>query len=79
MIADVFRAPQAREHFAHLLEECEDNSEFKWVSIDGTAKPAFTLVGQVSYRAPRWVREDQAVPIDDQFHAALTMRGRTGA
>ncbi|CAK0855829.1 unnamed protein product, partial [Prorocentrum cordatum] len=70
---------RARERLAGLLAECEDDGELQWVSIDGAAKPAFTLVGQASCRAPRWVREDQAVPIDDQLHVVLTMRVRSGA
>ncbi|CAK0899357.1 unnamed protein product, partial [Prorocentrum cordatum] len=59
--------------------ECENNSEFQWVPTDGTSKPACTLVGQASYRATRCVREDQAVPVDDQLHVVFTMRGWTGA
>ncbi len=62
-----------------LMEECYMADEFKAISIDCTFRLMFALLGQVSYRAPRAIREEQAIAAADMVHALCSVRGITGA
>ena len=79
LVSDVFTSPAVKRLVSALVTECEANGELTSISIDGTYKPAFTLLGQTSYRAPRSARASQSTPLQDQRFTLLTGLGLSGA
>ena len=64
--------------FDDLLSTCHRRAEFESLSIDCTFRLMMSLLGQVSYRAPKEVRARQPLSAE-ALHAALSARGKTGA
>jgi hypothetical protein len=61
------------------MEECYMADDFKAISVDCTFRLMFALLGQVSYRTPNAIREEQAIAAADMVHALCSVRGITGA
>ena len=59
--------------------ECEAHGEHKSISIDGTFKPAFTLLGQPSFLSPAAEKANHATPVAEQNYTLLTGLGISGA
>ena len=79
MIEDIFFSPRINLLHERLLEECQFHSEFRSLSIDGTAKVCLKLLGQAHPLKPLVVRRGQALPESDALHKVISIRGRTGA
>jgi hypothetical protein len=77
--ADVFESPAAAALQKKLIDELTSNSECKCMTIDGSSKPSFTLLGQASYRASKEIKAKQAIRPVEQKHAVLSGRGMTSA
>ena len=75
----VFGSPAVQSVKRKLKQECEVNREYRSVSLDGTMKPCFTLLGQPTYLAPRAAKADHAVPVSEQKYTLITGLGLTGA
>ena len=79
LVADVFQSPAVQELKKALMVECECHCEYKSISIDGTMKPCFTLLGQPSYLASKIEKAKHATPLKHQKHTLLTGLGLSGA
>ena len=62
-----------------LLRECEQHHEFRSLSLDGTVKTTFKLLGQTVFFASQEERAEQAVRDGDALYSVLTVKGITGA
>ena len=79
ILADVFSSPDVRHLRTSLASECEAHGEFLSLSVDGTRKPSFTLLGQPSGLAPHWQKMEHATPLAEQKYTLLTCLGLSGA
>ena len=79
LFEDVFLSPGMNKILDGMLEKCEAASEYESICVDGQMKACFPLIGQVSYRAPKQLRQSQALPEKDALHVVLTFRGKAGA
>jgi hypothetical protein len=79
LVADVFESPAAQSLKKQLKAECEEHREYTSLSLDGTAKPVFTLVGQPSYMASKKEKAAHATPPAEQKGTLLTGLGLSGA
>ena len=61
-----------------LLRTCFVHREYTSISVDGTYRCMFSLLGQASHRAPKFIRSAQALPEQDAKRVLFTIRGRTG-
>ena len=55
------------------------NREYKSISLDGTVKPVYTLMGQPKYLASKREKASHATPPTEQKGTLLTGLGLTGA
>ena len=62
-----------------LMCECEANGECRSISIDGTMKPSFVLLGQPAALAPKAVKASHAIPLNEQQYTLITGLGMSGA
>ena len=79
LVGDVFESPEAQALKKFLKVECETHREFISMSIDGTNKACFTLLGQPSYLASKKEKAAHATPAADQKHTLITGLGLSGA
>jgi hypothetical protein len=79
LLEDIFMSPGARKHLDKMLAKCEQAKEYESISVDGQSKSCLPLSGQVSSRAPKYLRCAQALPEEESLHTVLTFRGKTGA
>ena len=76
---DIFNSEIVRSMQRDLIQQCYLWNEFATLSIDCTFRLMMALLGQVSYRAPGSVRNEQAIPAGDMLHALCTVRGKFGS
>ena len=62
-----------------LLAECQSHGEMRSLSVDGTFKICFAVLGQASFMERPRIREKQATPDKDAKCRILTVRGITSA
>ena len=79
IVEDVMFSDAVVTMFKGLIREGFLASCFRHISVDCTFRAAFALIGQCSYRAPKRVRAQQAIPEEEMEHAICTIRGATGA
>ena len=77
LIGDVLCSPAIQRLIKACDDEMTDRGEYSYLSIDGSRKPCFSLLGQAAYRAPKSVQRAQAVQPEDQKHSVLTGLGKT--
>ena len=70
-------SPAYKTTLDDLMQECYANNEFASISIDGTFRLCFPLLGQPRFDVPRRLRGKQAIPYQDAMHRVITVKGMT--
>ena len=79
VMEDLTHSPLIQSHAKHLLHECEQHTEFKYISIDATFKINLKILGQASFHSSESARSAAIIPEEDAAYRTFTCRGRTGA
>eukprot|EP00435_Cladocopium_sp_Y103_P041761 s1353_g11.t1 len=79
LVEDVFRSPPVMNLTKDLVEEAIKHNECEYISIDGTFRVCFSLLGQSRFDAPA-TEKDLALSGDaEAVHRVISIRGRSGA
>lgn len=74
----VFSSPFVVSLFNELEEQCLCRSEWKYISLDATAKAMMSFRGQENYRMAAALRSAQPITDADALCRILTCKGSTG-
>ena len=79
LVEDVFQSPACSALYEKLLTECVTHEEFTSLSVDGTFRCCFPIMGQAKFNASSADKDAAAFGPDDSIWRLITVRGRTGA
>ena len=78
IVEDIFNSPTVRNLCDDLVTAAVNHGECRYLSVDGTFRVCFSLLGQQRFDTPKPLQKD-ASPGDIAFHRVISIRGCTGA
>jgi hypothetical protein len=78
VVEDVFGAPAVADLCSRLLMDAVKNRECQYISIDGTFRVCFSLLGQARFDAPASVRDTYPFHSEVALTRVISIRGRSG-
>lgn len=79
LVEDVFMSPAVADMSSALLEQAISHDDCQSLSIDGTFRICFSLLGQARFDAPKSVRDTFPFHGDAAVTRVISIRGRTGS
>ena len=79
LVEDLMLSPPVKTTADNLLNTAVQHNECCYLSIDGTFRICFPLLGQSLFSEPAEVRNAQAFGDEESFYRVISIRGRTGA
>ena len=79
LIEDIFRSPTVTRLGECLLAEAAAHGDCKYLSIDGTFRVCFSLLGQARFDAPASVKDAHPFTGDTAYNRVISIRGRSGS
>eukprot|EP00435_Cladocopium_sp_Y103_P025845 s3264_g6.t1 len=79
LVEDVFRAPVVVDLTQGLLQQASEHGECEYLSVDGTFRVCFSLLGQARFDASAETKASYPFGRDTAMTRVISIRGRTGA
>ncbi|CAK9064522.1 Uncharacterized protein SCF082_LOCUS33199 [Durusdinium trenchii] len=79
MVEDIFSAPATKEIIQSIQQRAIGRDEYTYLSIDGTFRVCFGVLGQAKFNDPAAVQQQFPFHGADAFARVISIKGRTGA